>query len=70
LIVTGTTGGSPHDYRAALKLIASRRLDVRQVISHRYLLRDVERAYDTALSGAGLKIVLTAEERPPNIGET
>jgi threonine dehydrogenase-like Zn-dependent dehydrogenase len=68
LIVTGTTGGSPHDYRAALKLIASRRIDVRQVVSHSYPLRDVERAYETALAGAGLKIVLTAEDRQATMG--
>jgi threonine dehydrogenase-like Zn-dependent dehydrogenase len=64
LVVTGMTGGAPRDYRTALKLIASRRIDVRPVISHIFPMRELGRAYEVALSGAGLKIVITAEELP------
>ena len=60
LVVTGMTGGAPQDYRTALKLIESRRVDVTRIISHVFALRDVGRAYEVALSGAGLKIVMTA----------
>jgi L-iditol 2-dehydrogenase len=61
LVVTGMTGGSPQDYRTALKLIAARRVDVRQVVSHVLSIRDVGRAYELALSGQGMKIVLAAD---------
>ena len=60
LTVTGTTGGANADYRAALQAIASRRVDVRPVISHRFPLAHLQAAYDVALSGQGLKVVLTA----------
>jgi threonine dehydrogenase-like Zn-dependent dehydrogenase len=62
LIVTGMTGGAPHDYRAALKLIEAKRVDVRQVVSHILPLGKVGRAYELALSGQGMKILLAAEK--------
>lgn len=61
LCVTGMTGGSPQDYRTALKLIESGRLDVRRIVSHVFALEEVGRAYATAMSGTGLKVVMTAE---------
>jgi L-iditol 2-dehydrogenase len=61
LIVTGTTGGTAADYRAALRLIAARRVDVRPVISHRFPVEQLDQAYTTALAGQGMKIVVTAE---------
>jgi len=61
LRVTGTTGGSNKDYRKALGLIQSRRTDVRQIISHRFNFQEMGRAYDTALSGKGMKIVISRE---------
>ena len=61
LVVTGMTGGAPQDYRTALKLIESRRVDVRKVVSHVFPLREMARAYELAQSGEGLKIVMTAE---------
>lgn len=62
LIVTGMTGGTPQDYRMALKLVESRRVDVRQIVSHVFSLREIGQAYEVALSGAGMKIVMTAQE--------
>ena len=61
LLVTGTTGGSNKDYRKALGLIQSRRVDVRQIISHRFSLHEMGQAYDVALAGKGMKIVLNRE---------
>lgn len=60
LIVTGTTGGAAGDYRAALDLIRRRQVDVAPVISHVFAFRQMQKAYDTALSGRGLKIVIAA----------
>ncbi len=59
LTVTGVTGGPAVDYRAALNLIAARRVDVRPVISHRFALPNLAAAYEQAMAGQGLKIVLT-----------
>jgi L-iditol 2-dehydrogenase len=36
LQVTGTTGGAPRDFRTALKLVASGRIDLKQIISHAF----------------------------------
>ena len=62
LLVTGMTGGSPEDYRTALKLIEAGRVDVARVISHVFSVRDLSKAYDVALSGDGMKVVLATEE--------
>lgn len=62
LIVTGMTGGAPQDYRTALKLIEARRVEVRQIVSHLLPLREVGRAYEVALSGQGMKVLLAAEK--------
>ena len=59
LTVTGTTGGCAADYRAALNLIASRRVDVRPIISHVFPVTKVAEAYDVALSSKCLKVVMT-----------
>jgi len=58
LYVTGMTGGAPRDYRDALKLIGSKKIDVSRVVSHVCPLNEVAHAYDLAVSGKGMKIVL------------
>ena len=61
LTVTGTTGGAAMDYHAAAALIASRRVDVRSIISHRFPFTKLSDAYAVAMAAEGLKIVLTVE---------
>lgn len=61
LLVTGMTGGSAGDYRAALELIQTGRVDVGPLVSHVFPFRNLQQAYDTALSGEGLKIVIAQE---------
>jgi L-iditol 2-dehydrogenase len=61
LLVTGSTGGSVEDYRIALKLVAGKRIDLRQVISNVFRLDELRQAYETALAGAEGKVVLMAE---------
>jgi threonine dehydrogenase-like Zn-dependent dehydrogenase len=63
LTVTGTTGGAPADYRAALDLISSGKINLRPIVSHIFPLRDVARAYETALAGKGMKIILADDEQ-------
>jgi L-iditol 2-dehydrogenase len=61
LVVTGVTGGSPRDYRTALKLIECKKVDVGEIVSHVMTIRDLREAYDTALSSTGMRVVLAAE---------
>lgn len=56
--VTGTTGGCNLDYRTALDLIESGRVPVAEVISHRFPLNRLQEAYDTAVSGKAMKVVI------------
>lgn len=61
LTITGVTGGSAADYRTALNLIATRRVDVRPVISHRFELNKLAEAYANAMQGKGLKTILIGD---------
>jgi threonine dehydrogenase-like Zn-dependent dehydrogenase len=58
LIVTGMTGGSPADYRDAMKMIETRRIDVSRVISDTFPMRQMQAAYDRVVSGQGMKVVI------------
>ncbi len=60
LTVTGTTGGSVADYRAALDLVMSEGLDPLQVVSDTFSLQDLESAYAKALEGPMGKVVMVA----------
>jgi L-iditol 2-dehydrogenase len=60
LIVTGMTGGSADDYLAALELIRERKVDAARLVSHVLPFGEIQRAYDAALAGEGLKIVIAA----------
>ncbi|MDA0578743.1 MAG: alcohol dehydrogenase catalytic domain-containing protein [Verrucomicrobia bacterium] len=61
LYVTGMTGGSPQDFRVALRVMQSGRFNLKPIVSHVFPLAEVRKAYDVALSGQGLKIVMAAE---------
>jgi len=58
LLVTGVTGGSPRDFRTAMRLIASGRVDVEQVVSHRFATARMAAAFDAALGRDAMKIVI------------
>ena len=61
-VVTGSTGGSARDYRAALRLAASGRVDLARVIDQIFPLGELAQAYERALGGAEGKVVLATEE--------
>lgn len=61
LTVTGTTGGSVEDYRAAMRLAEGHRVDLGAVISDTFGLADLAAAYKCAESGPQGKVVLVAE---------
>ena len=58
LIVTGMTGGSPRDYRIALRLMETGKVKARNIVSDVFAMKDLEKAYQAAMSGKGLKVVL------------
>ncbi|NIO06298.1 MAG: alcohol dehydrogenase catalytic domain-containing protein [Proteobacteria bacterium] len=58
LIVTGVTGGSNMHYRAGLKLLASRKVDLTPIVSGTYPLSRATEAFQMALSGRAMKIIL------------
>jgi L-iditol 2-dehydrogenase len=62
LQLTGVTGGSPRDFRIALNLIVSGRVDIEKVISHRFRTADIVKAFDVALNHECMKIVLCKED--------
>ncbi len=62
LLVTGMTGGSPRDYRDAIKLIDSRKVNVSQIVSDVLPIGALGAAYEIALAGKGMKIVMAADK--------
>ena len=60
LTVTGVTGGSPFDYRTAMKLLASKRVPTEPIISHVFCTDEMQTAFDTALGGETMKVVIRA----------
>ncbi len=62
LVLRGTLMYTFRDYREAIRLAASRAINLSPLISHRYRLPDVGEAFDTALHRAtAMKVVLMAE---------
>jgi L-iditol 2-dehydrogenase len=60
ICVTGTTGGCNADYAKAIDLITSGAVPVEGIISHRFSFEQLSVAYETALAGRGMKIVITS----------
>jgi len=58
LFVLGAYGSAPHHNREALALIASGKVPVEDLITHRLSLDGVHQAIDTVTKGEGLKVVI------------
>jgi len=58
LIVTGVTGGSNADYKRGLKLLVGKKINLMAVVSATYPLSQAAEAFQTALTGKALKIIL------------
>lgn len=58
LNVTGVTDCKRSDYEAALRLIESGRVEVRQMITHRFSLTAVTDALDATANGEGIKVAV------------
>ena len=59
LQVTGSFGLSRRDYEDALNMVADCRIDLRDMVTHRYGLHDVAAAFAMAESGAAMKVTIT-----------
>lgn len=60
LVVTGTTGGCPEDFRIAMALIATGRVDLTRLSSHTFPLDSLEEAYQKAMGGECMKVIIAA----------
>ena len=59
LRVTGSFGLSRRDYEDALNMVTDGRIDLRDMVTHRYALHEVAAAFAMAESGAAMKVVIT-----------
>ncbi len=58
IVVTGTTGAALLDYEIAIGLIVDGKIDTRAIVSKKFRIEDVEKAFDYAMSGRGLKTLI------------
>jgi 2-desacetyl-2-hydroxyethyl bacteriochlorophyllide A dehydrogenase len=59
LVVTGSTGGAPRDFRQAMELVQAGKIDLGLVVSHVFAQADMAAAFQAATAPDALKIVLT-----------
>lgn len=58
LTVTGTTRSSHHHYRQTLRFIESGLIEIDSLVTHKYPLTDIKKAFDNAASAVGLRQVV------------
>ena len=63
--ITGTTGGSPEDYRIGVKLVENGRIDLKQVVSDVFPMSQLAAAYKKACSAPDGKVVIVPEDSRP-----
>ena len=56
--ITGSHGSTPKQHAQALKMISDGSIDLSRLITHSFKLTEIEEAYDLAMSGQCLKIVI------------
>jgi Zn-dependent alcohol dehydrogenase len=54
----GTTGSCNEDYFRSLRLVEQGRINVRDIVSHRFALADINAAFAFAQSGQGMKALV------------
>jgi len=58
LKLLGTTGSSNEDYYRSLQMVSDGRINVRDIVSHRFALEDINAAFEFAKSGQGMKTLV------------
>jgi L-iditol 2-dehydrogenase len=56
--ITGSHGSTPKQHAQALRMISDGSIDLSRLITHSFKLTDIEKAYDLAMSGQCLKVVI------------
>ena len=62
LVVTGASDSLRRDYETALRLIESGSIDAKRMVTHRFPLRDTEKAIETSAAGDGIKVAVMPGE--------
>ena len=62
LTVTGTTGSSNEDYSRAMQLVADGQINVRDIVSDRFSLLEIGKAFEAAQAGRGMKTMVVSQE--------
>jgi L-iditol 2-dehydrogenase len=57
--VTGTSACTREDFRRALTVLETGQLDVKTIASHTFPLEQIDEAFQTTRSGAGLRVIVT-----------
>ncbi len=58
LTLTGSHGSTPSQHRSAIKFIKENKSFFNSLITHRFDLKDISKAFDLASSGKGIKILI------------
>ncbi|GFN22676.1 zinc-dependent dehydrogenase [Thermanaeromonas sp. C210] len=58
ILVTGASASTRQDFIQAMHLVKAGRIDLKQLISHRFALKDIAQALEVARSGEGLKVII------------
>ncbi len=58
LVLTGASDSKRRDYDTALRLIESGRIDAEQMVTHRFPLKETEKAIETSAAGEGIKVAV------------
>jgi L-iditol 2-dehydrogenase len=61
-VLMGTHGSTPSQHRKALELIELNTIDLQYLITHKFNLKQVEHAFETARSGIGQKIIINPND--------
>ena len=61
LVVTGSTGGSAHDYRIGVRLVRNRKVSLKEIISDTFGMNELDAAYKKAQSNPEGKIAIVAD---------
>ena len=56
--LTGSSNTRRRDYKTALGLIVSGRIDTASLVTHRYPLSEIDAAFDSVIAGDGLKVAV------------
>jgi L-iditol 2-dehydrogenase len=58
LNVTGTASAAPWHFNEAMKLVASGKINLEKLISHRFPLEEIDIALQTVMDGKGVKVIV------------